>query len=144
MRSSRPAKSTFIKIFSYGIFLSLGILLLTLCILYFSFKNIVTREIHNQSINLLVQSQSIFNSLHEWLIPSFRQIKSEPAISTLINSRTPKRTEISAGIDRLLEVLSAYYLVDSIYIYNSQTRQYFSTINGYEGLACSDYSLPAG
>jgi AraC-like DNA-binding protein len=137
-----PAKSTFIRIFSYGIFLSLGILLLTLCILYFSFRNIVTREIHNQSMSLLAQTQSIFNSLHEWLIPSFRQIRSEPAISALINSRTLKRTEISPGIDRLLEVLSAYYLVDSIYVYNSQTRQYVSTINGYEGLACSDDSLP--
>ncbi len=142
LKSAKYTKSTFIKIFSYSIFLSLCVLLVTLCILYFSFKNVVTREIQNQSISLLNQSRSIFNSLHEWIVPSFRQIRSEPAIAALINSREPKRMQISAGIDRLLEVLSAYYLVDSIYLYNRQNGEFFSTINGYEGSECSDLSLP--
>lgn len=141
-KKRRYTKSTFIKIFTYSIFISLCVLLLTLCILYYSFKSIVTKEIHNQSIHLLVQTQSIFNTLHEWIIPSFRQIKSEPAISALVNSKNLDKIDISAGIDRLIEVLSAYHLVHSIYVYNHQTGQFFSTTNGYEGTSCSDAALP--
>lgn len=142
LKRNRFAKRTFIKIFTYNVIISLSILLLTLFALYFSFKTIVTREIHNKSIELLVQTQSIFNSLHEWIIPSFIQIKSEPTISTLIYSNKPTNMEISAGIDRLMEVLTSYYLLDSIYIYNHQTGQYFSTINGFEDTDCSDQALP--
>lgn len=135
------AKRTFIRAFSYSVIISLCVLLLTLFALYFSFRRIVTSEIHNRSIELLVQSQSVFNSLHEWIIPSFRQIKSEAAISTLIYSGNPDKMEMSAGFDRLQEILASYYLVDSIYVYNYQTGSFFSTINGYEGAECSDESI---
>jgi two-component system response regulator YesN len=138
----RYAKTTFIKTFACTVFISFCVLLLTLFVLFYSFKRIVTEEIHNQSIGLLRQTQSIFDSLHAWVIPSFRRIRSEPAISTLISAGTLDKIDVSAGIDRLIEVLSAYYLVDSIYVYNHQRGEYFSTINGYEGAQCSDSDLP--
>jgi AraC-like DNA-binding protein/GGDEF domain-containing protein len=141
-QKGRYSKTTFIRIFTASIFISLCVLLLTSFILFYSFKSIVTEEIHNQSIGLLLQTRSIFDSLHEWIIPSFRRIGSEPAISRLISSGNLDLIDISAGIDRLIEVLSSYYLVDSIYVYNHQRGEYFSTINGYEQGDCSDADLP--
>jgi two-component system response regulator YesN len=138
----RYAKTTFVRIFACSILISLCVLLLTLFILFYSFKSIVTEEIHSQSIGLLRQTRSIFDSLHAWIIPAFQRIRREPAISRLINARNLDKMEISAGIDRLIEVLSSYYLVDSIYVYNGQRGEYFSTINGYEEGQCSDAALP--
>jgi AraC-like DNA-binding protein/GGDEF domain-containing protein len=141
-QKGRYAKTTFIRIFTASIFISLCVLLLTSVILFYSFKSIVTEEIHNKSIGLLRQTQSVFDSLQEWIIPAFRRIANEPAISRLISAGNLELIEMSAGIDRLIEVLSSYYLVDSIYVYNHQRGEYFSTINGYEQGECSDSSLP--
>ena len=140
---TRYRKKTFLKIFSFNMIISFFILVLTVTALYYSFKNITTREIHNKSIDLLNQTELIFNSLHAWIIPSFRQIKSEESIRTLIHSENIDRMSISRGLDRLDSVMTSYYLLHSIYIFNNQSGQFFSTINGYEEDDCSDFTLPS-
>ncbi|WP_319563102.1 helix-turn-helix domain-containing protein [Marispirochaeta sp.] len=139
---TRYKKKTFLKIFSFNVIISFFILVLTVTALYYSFKNLTTREIHNKSIDLLNQTELIFNSLHAWIIPSFRQIKSEETIATLIHSESIDRMSISKGLDRLDSVMTSYYLLHSIYIFNNQSGQFYSTINGYEADDCSDFTLP--
>lgn len=135
-------KKTFLKIFSFSVIISFFILLLTVIALYYSFKKITTEEIHNKSIDLLNQTELIYNSLHAWIIPSFRQIRSEESISALIHSGSIDRMSISEGLDRLDSVMTSYHLLHSIYIFNNQSDQFYSTINGYEGDDCSDFTLP--
>lgn len=135
-------KKTFLKMFSFSVIISFLILLLTVTALYYAFKKITTEEIHNKSIALLNQTELIFNSLHAWIIPSFRQIRSEEIVSTLIHSQNIDRMSISKGLDRLDSVMTSYYLLHSIYIFNNQSDQFFSTINGYEEDESSDFTLP--
>ncbi|MBN1646797.1 MAG: AraC family transcriptional regulator [Spirochaetales bacterium] len=140
---TRYKKKTFLRIFAYSLIVCLVVLLLTVTAMYYSFSRIVTAEIHNKSLELLGQTRMVFNSLHAWIIPSFRQIKSEELVSSLIYSAERENLQISRGLDRLDMVMSAYYLLHSIYIYNEQNGHYFSTINGSEGQECSDITLPA-
>lgn len=135
------SKKTFLRIFFYSIIITLCILLVTTIVLYYSFKSIVTKETYKKSIDLLNHTKAIFSSLHSWIIPSFFQVKSESNINYLIYSNKLEKIKISTGIDRLDEVITSFTLLHSIYIYNYQTKDYISTINGYEGKECSDLDL---
>ena len=140
-KKERYAKKTFLRIFYYTSLIALFIMLITVVSLYFAFKDIVTVETYKKSIDLLNQTQSIFSSLHSWVIPSFFSIKTESSINYLIYSNKLEKIKMSAGIDRLDEIITSFNLFHSIYIYNYQTGDFFSTVNGYEGKECSDFDL---
>lgn len=135
-------RKTFLRIFFYSIIITFCILIITTVVLYYSFKSIVTVETNKKSIDLLNHTKAIYSSLNSWIIPSFFQIKSEPALNYLIYSSKLEKINISTGIDRLDEIITSFSLLHSIYIYNYQTKDFISTINGYEGKICSDLSLP--
>ena len=137
----RYKKKTFLHIFSYSLIICLFILLLSVGFLYYSFSRIVTKEINSKSIDLLNQTRLVFNSIHAWIIPSFRQIYSENLVAGLVHSQNSDSLQVSKALDRLDEAMSAYYLLHSVYIYNGQAKQYYSNINGYEGANCSDITL---
>ncbi len=135
------SKKTFIRIFTGTTLIALAVLLVSVLVLYNLFRDVVAEESYKKSIDLLKQTQSIFGSLHSWIIPSFFQIESEEMVNRLIHADTPTNIEVSDGLDRLDEIMASFTLFQSIYIYNNRNGRYFSTINGSEGTQCSDFAL---
>ena len=134
-------RKTFFRIFFFSAIFSSTILLAVTLILYFNFERASRDEIQKKSINSLIQTMNIFGSLNSSLISSSIQLVSEQTINNLIYSKIQDPYMISRGISRLDNAMASYPLLHSIYIYNHNRNEYYSTIHGIEGNTPSDADL---
>jgi YesN/AraC family two-component response regulator len=122
-------KRTFYQIFIYSIAISSIILLLATIILYNNFKKTTIKEIQNKSIDQLKQTMAVFNSLHSLIISTSVQLNADPFVYDLLYKKKLSKYSISLALDRLDSYLASYPLIHSIFVYNSQKNEYYSTLH---------------
>jgi hypothetical protein len=129
----KKEKSYFLSIL--GLFLILSLFLIVLSTgLFINRTRAVIRDAFTERNQIGVSQVShLFDVLHAQIIPGLKEASyNNVQVARLMYGSDLTKSEMLAGIDYLDDLLMAYPLVHSLYIYNGQMGHFLTTSSGLE------------
>ncbi len=134
-------KKTFFRIFGYTFAITLIIITVAVLLFYYNIEQITAEQISLKAIDTLVQTRSVFESIHSLLVPAFLQFSFESSVSNLMYSPEPAVDDIAPALYQMNRIIAFYPWLHSVYIYNRSADRVFSTVSGAEDDFVTDLTL---
>lgn len=139
----RPKRRIFFQLFFSFFGISSLLLALSSFILFYQYERITAAEINQKSIEMLKQSQSVFVSIHHWMVATFIKLSTSPEGNILLHTAEPAPLALQHAIETIDELVALNPFMHSIYTFNSRENRFYSTVRGIEEPdRLSDSSLP--
>lgn len=109
--------------------------------IYIGFRSISMREITDRSLQTLRLTQDVFESVYEWLVPSFARLTEDPVVAGGIYGTDLSIVDYADIAQRVQSLASMSALVHSVYLYNPDEGITYSTVHGIERRRSTDPDL---